>query len=73
MRTASPSCFWRRHAVTNGRRMSNVGSGLHDKCAQAIAKWDQLEDPVDIEDAVHAFIPQRSPCAQRSSRPWARC
>ena len=43
------------------RRLSNVGQGLHDKCAKAIAQWDDLEDPVDIEDGVMAFIPTEEP------------
>jgi len=43
------------------RRLSMQGLALHDKCAKAMADWEGLEEPADIEDAVHKFIPTEEP------------
>ena len=43
------------------KRASQLGLTLQDRCAKAIAHWDGLEDPADIEDAVMQAIPREEP------------
>lgn len=41
--------------------MSSVGSNIEASCAAALADWESLEDPADVEDAVIAFLPHDEP------------
>ena len=43
------------------RRISVAGQALQDKCAKAMAEWDECDGPAEIEDAVNAFLPQEEP------------
>ena len=43
------------------RRLSASGASVHQRCAKAIAEIESKEDPADIEEAVHAFLPQDEP------------
>ena len=66
--SALPSFFLQRlgsalplaMSVVN-RRISRIGNTLQDRCGAAIAQWDSLEDPADIEDAVMEFLPKAEP------------
>ena len=65
--------------------LAGRNSDFAPKCAAALSKWEDLEDPADIEEAVITFIPNEQPMRDEvietlakvtlfsSSSPYPRC
>ena len=54
------------------RRISRVGTNLQEGCAQAIAQWEGLEEPAEIEDAVNDFLPKDEPLRSEAMETLAK-